>query len=79
MTTRSHTGSNRIYRSHDGIFAGVCAGIAEAFDFHPWGVRAMFIALQFTIFPCTFLVYIALWMMFKKRSYRVYEERYDRW
>ena len=66
MTSRERVGSNRIYRSHDGILAGVCAGIAESWDFHPWGVRALFLALQFTVLPCMFLVYIALWMMFKK-------------
>jgi phage shock protein C len=69
---------NRVYRSRkDSIFLGICGGIAEHFDFSPWGVRLLFVALQFTIIPFMFLIYIAAAFIMRKspeRAFRDYED-----
>jgi phage shock protein PspC (stress-responsive transcriptional regulator) len=61
-----------LYRSNDGLFLGVCAGLAERFDWSPWGVRLLFLALQIFLFHFMFLVYIALGLVLRR-------DPLDRW
>ena len=66
----------KFYRSEDAVIAGVCGGIAEYFDFSAWGVRITFLLLQLTfLVPFTFIVYIALAVMIKKRPGYSYSDR----
>lgn len=70
-------GGYRLYRSRtDSVFFGVCGGIAEHFDFSPWGVRFFFLLMMIPTFFWTVIVYIALAMFLKPappRRYRTYE------
>ena len=72
-----YRGSGRLYRSRDNVFCGVCAGIAEAFDFSPWGVRIVFLLLQFTVVPFMFIVYIVLACLMRKAPYYPRSRRWD--
>lgn len=58
---------NRLYRSHNGMIFGVCAGIAEYFDLPPWGVRLIWLVLSFMTFPLPLIIYVVLGMMLPKR------------
>jgi phage shock protein C len=44
-----------------GVVAGVCAGIAEYFDWSPKVVRVIAIVLLFIGFGTSVIVYLALW------------------
>ncbi len=56
MIENPHYRKNRIYRSRKNkIFWGVCGGIAEHFDFHPWGVRGIFLVLGIMLVPLPFV------------------------
>lgn len=58
--------TRKLTRSDDGVFLGVCGGIAEYFDFKPWGVRLLFLALQITFVPIMIFIYLALALILKK-------------
>ena len=73
--TRSGGTRKKLYRSRYGIFMGVCSGLAERFDFSPWGVRLLFIVLQVTIVPVMFLVYILMAFIMKREP----DIGYTRW
>ncbi|MCX7014421.1 MAG: PspC domain-containing protein [Candidatus Sumerlaeota bacterium] len=66
------------YRSRHGIFLGVCRGLAERFDLSPWGVRLLFVALQFTVVHLMFLIYIVLALLMKRGPERSWK-RYAAW
>lgn len=55
--------NKKLYRSNDRVFGGVCAGLAEYFDFDVTAVRAAYALLTFfTAFsgiPC----YVILWLI----------------
>ena len=52
----------KLMRSDDKVFAGVCGGLAEYFDFDPVLVRVAYAFLTiFTAF-CGVLLYIVLWI-----------------
>ena len=75
--TRPH--KNRIYRSNkDVVCSGVCGGIAEHFDFAPWGVRLIFMVLALvTSFIPMLIIYCILCMTMKKappHAFENYEE-----
>lgn len=77
MSYHDYPGRRRLYRG-DGIFFGVCEGIADYFDFSPWGVRELFILGGiFTAFFPVLIVYIVLAMTLK-RSPRYWPSA-DRW
>ncbi len=77
MSTSSHISRGRLYRSRDGIFGGVCAGIAEYFDWSDWGVRLVAIVLQCTVAHWLIVLYIALWCMLRESPARYeYTDRY---
>ncbi len=59
--------SRGLYRSDDAVLFGVCGGLAEYFDFSPWGVRLAFILLSLPFFWTTVPVYIVLAIMMKRR------------
>ena len=71
--------TRRLTRSDDGVFLGVCAGIAEYWDFKPWGVRLLFIALQITIVPIMIFIYLALALILKKSTRWTYDDPCSRW
>ena len=76
MSYRPYTGTS-LYRSDDAVLLGVCGGIAEHFDFAPWGVRCGVILLQL-VCPITFIFYIAMGFMLKKRPH-YYRDDYSIW
>lgn len=60
----------RLMRSQDRVFAGVCGGLAEYFDFDPVLVRIAYAFLTlFTAF-CGLIFYIVLWIVMPERTYR---------
>jgi phage shock protein PspC (stress-responsive transcriptional regulator) len=65
MSSFSMSRKGNLYRSEDGILLGVCEGMAEYWDFHPWGVRGIVILAQ-CLFPLTFVAYIAAAFLLKK-------------
>ena len=52
----------QVFRSRDACIGGVCAGIAERFDFDPIVIRILAILLIAVTFGLGALVYIALWI-----------------
>ena len=57
----------KLMRSNDRVFAGVCAGLAEYFDFDPVLVRVDYAFLTiFTAFS-GLLLYIVLWIVMPER------------
>lgn len=57
----------RLYRSDDGIIAGVCAGIAEYCDIDPVIVRILTVLLSISSFGVVALVYVLLWLVMPRR------------
>ena len=53
----------RLYRSNNGMIAGVCAGIADYFGWDPTLVRIGYI---FTVFSGV-IAYLILWMVIPKQ------------
>ena len=58
----------KLLRSDDKVFAGVCGGLAEYFDFDPVLVRVAYAFLTiFTAF-CGVLLYIVLWIVMPEKQ-----------
>lgn len=57
----------RLYRSDDGVIAGVCAGIAEYCDIDPVIVRILAVLLSISSFGVVVLVYVLLWLVMPHR------------
>ena len=56
-------------RSNDRVFAGVCGGLAEYFDFDPTMVRLAYAFLTlFTAFS-GLIFYFVLWLVMPERNY----------
>lgn len=62
--------SGGLYRSRDGMIAGVCAGLAEYFDFSVFWTRAIAVGLFLCsgIWP-VLVVYVIAALMMKKSPY----------
>ena len=62
--------SGGLYRSRDGMIAGVCAGLADHFDFSVFWMRAIAVALLLCtgIWPAL-IVYVVAALMMKKTPY----------
>lgn len=59
----------RLTRSDNGMIAGVCAGIAEYFDWDPTLVRVGYILMSiFTVFSGV-IAYLILWLVVPKKQY----------
>jgi phage shock protein C len=59
MTRRYQGAGRRLYRDREnGIFLGVCAGIAEYFDLRTTGVRIGAVILLLVFFWPTVLIYL---------------------
>ncbi len=57
-----------LYRNREeGKIAGVCAGIADHFDFDPWVVRLIFIGAFFMLGGLAVLAYILGWVLMAPR------------
>ena len=60
--------NKRLMRSNDRVFAGVCGGLAEYFDFDPTMVRLAYAFLTlFTAFS-GLIFYIVLWIVMPERN-----------
>lgn len=58
--------NKKLTRSNNGMIAGVCAGIADYFDWDPTIVRIGYILLSvFTVFA-GFFMYIICWIVIPK-------------
>ena len=56
-------------RSNDRVFAGVCGGLAEYFDFDPTMVRLAYALLTlFTAFS-GLIFYFVLWLVMPEKNY----------
>ena len=55
--------NKRLYRSNDRILGGVCAGLAEYFDFDPTLVRVAYVLLTLCTAFSGLLAYIILWIV----------------
>ncbi|QVJ80830.1 phage shock protein C (PspC) family protein [Prevotella sp. khp1] len=61
--------NKRLMRSNDRVFAGVCGGLAEYFDFDPTMVRLAYAFLTlFTAFS-GLIFYFVLWLVMPERNY----------
>ena len=59
--------NKRLMRSNDRVFAGVCSGLAEYFEFDPVLVRIAYAFLTlFTAF-CGVIFYIVLWIVMPEK------------
>lgn len=61
-------GMNLYRNKEDGKIAGVCAGLADHFDFDPWVVRLFFIGGLFFLQSIAVFAYIAGWILMAPRS-----------
>ena len=60
--------TKRLMRSNDRVFAGVCGGLAEYFDFDPVLVRVAYAFLTlFTAFS-GLIFYIVLWIVMPEKN-----------
>ena len=59
----------RLYRSNQGMIAGVCAGIADYFGWDPTLVRLGYILLSFLTAFSGEIAYLILWLVIPKRPY----------
>ena len=62
--------SSGLYRSRNGMIAGVCAGLAEHFDFSVFWTRAIAVTFLLCtgIWPAV-IVYVVAALMMKKTPY----------
>ena len=61
--------TKRLMRSNDRVFAGVCGGLAEYFDFDPVLVRIAYAFLTlFTAFS-GLIFYLVLWLVMPEKKY----------
>ena len=59
--------THKLYRSNDRVLGGVCAGLAEYFDFDPTLVRIAYAFLAVcTIFP-GIILYIIMWIVMPQK------------
>ena len=64
-------GPRRVYRDREnGVFLGVCAGVANFFEVRPMGVRLFTLAAMFFFFWPTVLTYLAAGLLFKDKPLR---------
>lgn len=61
--------TKRLMRSNDRVFAGVCGGLAEYFDFDPVLVRIGYAFL--TLFTALFsgvVLYLVMWLIMPEKN-----------
>ncbi|MCH8284134.1 MAG: PspC domain-containing protein [Chloroflexi bacterium] len=65
------SGRGGLYRSRSGMIAGVCAGIAEHFDFSVFWTRAVAVGILLCtgFWPVVFIYIIAALMLKKEPAY----------
>lgn len=56
-------GARRLYRSHDKMLGGVCAGVAEYLNIDPTVVRVLAVVLFFTPFIPMLLIYLFMCLL----------------
>jgi phage shock protein C len=66
MSTAAETKARGVYRSRDGMFAGVCKGIAEYLDFSVFWTRVLaIVACLFTGFWPVIVLYVIAALLMK--------------
>jgi len=60
--------NKKLYRSNDQLIAGVCAGLAEYFDFDPTIVRLVYALLTICTAFSGVLCYLVLWIIMPSRQ-----------
>lgn len=55
-------GEHRVFRSREAFVGGVCAGIAERYDFDAIVIRILAVLLSFVTFGVAAIVYVVLWV-----------------
>jgi phage shock protein PspC (stress-responsive transcriptional regulator) len=60
--------NKRLFKSEDPVFAGVCGGIAEYFDFDPTLVRILAVILVLAGFGVPIIAYIVAMLLMPKRT-----------
>lgn len=60
--------NKRLYKSEDPVFAGVCGGIAEFFDFDPTLVRILTVVLVLVGFGLPIIAYFVAMVLMPKRT-----------
>ena len=58
----------KLTRSNDRVLAGVCAGLAEYFDFDPVLVRVAYAFLTFFTAFCGVIFYPILWLVIPEKG-----------
>jgi phage shock protein C len=77
--TKYYDKQSGIYRARDGVFLGVCKGIAEYFDFSTFWIRiAMVIVFVFSGFWPVIGVYLVAAFFMKPRPVRPVESEDER-
>ena len=71
MTTK------RLYRSHDQMVGGVCAGVAEYFEIDPTLVRLVFAALTLFGVGSPVLVYLLLWAIMPEAPVEMPQQQFE--
>ncbi len=61
---------------HNKMIAGVCAGLAEYFNIDITIIRALFL-LSLVLHGSGFILYVVLWIVMPKKSYRFNNNRYN--
>lgn len=56
-------GARRLYRSHDKMLGGVCAGVAEYLNIDPTVARVLAVVLFFTPFIPMLLIYLFMCLL----------------
>lgn len=65
----------RLYRNRrDGLFAGVCAGIADYLGWDRTLLRLAVIVAMFIAAPLTILVYVILWIIIPERPANLFSD-----
>jgi len=60
--------NKKLYRSNDRVLGGVCAGLAEYFDFDVTLVRVAYALLTFCTAFSGLLCYIVLWIVMPQKN-----------
>ncbi|MBQ9669277.1 MAG: PspC domain-containing protein [Prevotella sp.] len=60
--------TQKLFRSNDRVLGGVCAGLAEYFDFEPTLVRIAYAALSVMTVFLGIILYIVMWIVMPQKN-----------
>ena len=78
MTDYTHSPRKGLYRSRNGMFLGVCQGLADHLDMSVTGLRVGVFLLQFFFFPVALLAYIIIGLIMKPEPIIPFRDDMDR-